>query len=284
MTLTAGEITQLASDVWRIVAPNAGLMTGPGTNSYLVGSPAGICVIDPGPESAIHTERLLALTPGPITTIALTHTHRDHAPGALALLAATGASLIALPPPNTPENDTRVEPAAPAADVLACSDFADRLTLIPTPGHASNHLCFWHAAHGMLFTGDHVMNGSTVVIAPPDGDMLAYFESLASVAAMPLQTIAPGHGELITDPTTVVTQLIAHRRRREAKVRDALREVGPESLAGLVSHVYDDVDVRLHGLAKKSLLAHLIGLQQSGLARIEGDMWRISTGRTKSHE
>lgn len=273
MGLEAGKLTQLADSVWRLVAPNAGLMTGPGTNSYFFGGSDGVCLIDPGPELPAHTDLLLELAPGTIRAVALTHTHRDHAPGALAILAATEAILISEPAPPTPENDQRINPGMPYGDALRASGFEGRLEVIPTPGHASNHLCFWSTEEGMLFTGDHVMNGSTVVIAPPDGDMMAYLASLDHVCDWPLQSIAPGHGELITKPLDEIQRLIEHRRARERKVAAALRELGAANLETLVVRVYDDVDSQLHRIAQRSLLAHLFGLQQQGLAAVEGEYW-----------
>ncbi len=274
MSLVAGELTQLAPLVWRLVAPNAGLMTGPGTNSYFVGDNQGVCLIDPGPDDSRHIERLLSCAPGPINGVALTHTHRDHAPGALPILAATGATLICEAAPATPENDQRIKPDQQYNEALVASGANRWLEAIPTPGHASNHLCYWLANEGMLFTGDHVMNGSTVVIAPPDGNMPDYLRSLERVCDWPLRVIAPGHGELLYEPKTEIRRLIEHRKARESKVEQALADLSPATLDQLVIRVYDDVDVRLHPIAKRSLLAHLLGLKSQGLAAENSGNWR----------
>ena len=272
--LLPGRAVQLSANVWRVTAPNPGVMTGPGTNSYLVGAGHEWTVIDPGPVNSAHTQALLdaaAQAGGRITRILVTHTHRDHSPGAAPLAAATGAPVWgrlslhphwqdeSFQPQHQPAHGERFEAAAGVW-----------LGAVHTPGHASNHLCFLLEAEKLLFTGDHVMQGSTVVINPPDGDMAAYLASLQALLHEDLEWLAPGHGFLVDRPHDVLRKLVAHRLKREAKVLQALRDVGPGTTADLVTRVYDDAPVALHGVARRSLLAHLLKLQAEGQARSEG--------------
>ena len=145
---------------------------------------------------------------------------------------------------------------------------ASTLRVVHTPGHASNHLCYLLEEERLLFTGDHVMQGSTVVINPPDGDMAAYLQALHALLDEDLQWLAPGHGFLVAEPQAVLRALIAHRLKREAKVTAALRAAGHASLDALLPQVYDDVPAALHAVARRSLLAHLLKLQGDGAARV----------------
>ena len=147
------------------------------------------------------------------------------------------------------------------------------LRVIHTPGHASNHLCYLLEEERTLFTGDHIMQGSTVVINPPDGDMAAYLDALRSLLEVDLEWLAPGHGFLVDAPHAALRSLIAHRLRREAKVLAALQSCGPAALEALVPAVYEDTPVALHGMAARSLLAHLLKLQAEGTARLDGEAW-----------
>jgi len=171
---TSGRADDLAPGLSRLTAPNAGLMTGPGTNTYLVGGDR-LVVVDPGPDDPGHLAAILAEAArrgGTVTTIALTHTHPDHAPGAVALAAATGAEVVGFAAADGSVPDRTVGDGE-----LVGGDGA-ALRAVHTPGHASNHLCWLAQDHGILLTGDHVMHGSTVVIRPPDGDMAQYLASL----------------------------------------------------------------------------------------------------------
>jgi glyoxylase-like metal-dependent hydrolase (beta-lactamase superfamily II) len=220
-----GVAVRLSDRVWRVTAPNAGPMTGPGTNSYLVGAGAGWTVIDPGPQSDQHLQALLAAAAqagGLITQILVTHTHRDHSPGAVDLARATGAPVLGRTADHPEWQDPLFAPQRELqhAERLVCGDPQGRATLrvLHTPGHASNHLCFLLEEEATLFTGDHVMQGSTVVINPPDGDMAAYLGALQALLAEDLEWLAPGHGFLVAEPHAVLRALIAHRLRREALV------------------------------------------------------------------
>lgn len=273
--LLPGRAVRLSAQVWRVTAPNPGVMTGPGTNSYLVGAGAHWTVIDPGPADAGHQQALVdaaAQAGGRIERILVTHTHRDHSPGAMPLAAATGAPVWGRLPDHAAGQDPSFAPAhQPVHGEVIEAAPGLRLRVLHTPGHASNHLCFLLEAEKLLFTGDQVMQGSTVVINPPDGDMAVYLQSLQALLTEDLDWLAPGHGFLIERPAQVLQRLIAHRLQREAKVLQALRAQGPLPLAGLVAHAYDDVPVARHALAQRSLLAHLLKLQAEGRAECRGD-------------
>ncbi|MCU0968690.1 MAG: MBL fold metallo-hydrolase [Rubrivivax sp.] len=274
--LVAGVPVRLSPRIVRVTAPNAGPMTGPGTNSYLVGDPDGHgwTVIDPGPADPAHVQALLTAAPGRIERILVTHTHRDHSPGAALLAAATGAPVYGRRARYPEWQDPTFDPARELADgeriVLGP---AASLRVIHTPGHASNHLCFLLEQERLLFTGDHVMQGSTVVINPPDGDMTAYLRALEALLAVDLDWLAPGHGFLVAEPPAVLRGLIAHRRRREARVHEALRAVAPggATIDELLPEVYADVPAALHPMARRSLFAHLLKLRDDGAAAVEDD-------------
>ena len=253
---------QLNSRVRRLVAPNPGAMTGAGTNTYLLGSKE-IAVIDPGPAIPQHIEAILqAAEGGQIRWIVCTHTHPDHSPAWQGVAEATGAQVIGARPADDRFQDETFEPEWEIRhnEVLSTSEF--NLRALHTPGHVSNHFCFLLEEEGMLFAGDHIMNGSTVVIVPPGGDMKAYIESLRLLLDYPIAHIAPGHGELIDDSVAEVEGLVAHRLRREAKVLAGLEQLGRCDLDALVKVVYDDVDESLYEWAKLSMTAHLIKLEQ----------------------
>ncbi len=279
-TLLAGRVVRLSANVLRITAPNPGPMTGPGTNSYLVGGAGGWTALDPGPVSAEHLQALLdalAGLPGQLRRILVTHTHRDHSPGAVALAQATGAPVWGRVADHPDWQDGSFSPAYTPqhGERFAAGAAADGATLrvIHTPGHASNHLCYLLEEEKLLFTGDQVMQGSTVVINPPDGDMAAYLRALQALLDEDLEWLAPGHGFLVAQPHAVLRRLIAHRLKREAKVLQALDAAGEVALNDLLPQVYDDVSPGLHPVAARSLLAHLQKLQADGSARLQDDRW-----------
>ncbi|MFQ5548188.1 MAG: MBL fold metallo-hydrolase [Woeseia sp.] len=272
--LTAGKLVELAPGIRRLLAPNPGMMTGPGTNTYILGEKE-TAVIDPGPAIDTHVEAIRKLAPGPIRWILVTHTHPDHSPAASALAEATGAELIGQPAPDGAHQDRTFEPdrILNNGESLETPEF--RLEAIHTPGHASNHLCYFHQDSNWLFTGDHVINGSTVVIDPPDGNMSAYLDSLEGLMDKVIHAIGPGHGEPIEKPYEAIDWIIKHRLEREAKVAAAL-EAHPESTpAELLDHVYADVHERLHAVAERSLLAHLLKLQADRRAARKNDRWSL---------
>lgn len=273
--LAPGRPVRLGANIVRVTAPNASVMTGPGTNTYLVGDGRTWTVIDPGPAMPEHVRALLdAAAPGRVERILVTHTHPDHSPAARQLAEATGAPVYGRRTAHPEWQDMEFQPERELAD-------GERLALAPgvtlrvlhTPGHASNHLCFLLEEEKLLFTGDHVMQGSTVVINPPDGDMAAYLRSLEALLAIDLEWFAPGHGFLVARPHDVLRALIAHRRRREAKVADALRAAGSATLDEMLPRVYDDAPVAIHPVARRSLHAHLIKLAAEGRVMQEGARW-----------
>ena len=256
---------RLNSRVRRIVAPNPGVMTGAGTNTYLLGDEA-VAVLDPGPAIDEHIQAILDTAGDRIRWIVCTHTHPDHSPAWQAVHEATGAEVIGASPADDMFQDDTFKPDREVQhdELLSTEEFT--LRAVHTPGHVSNHFCFFLEEEQMLFAGDHIMNGSTVVIVPPSGDMKAYIESLQLLLRYPLHLIAPGHGEVMEDSRAVVEWLVNHRLQREHKVIDGLRKIGRSTLDQLVKVVYDDVDVGLHEMAKLSLLAHLIKLRRENRA------------------
>lgn len=256
---------RLNSRVRRLVAPNPGVMTGAGTNTYLLGDEE-VAVLDPGPAIPEHIDAILKAGDGRIRWIICTHTHADHSPAWKAVAESTGAEVIGALPADDMFQDDTFSPSKEVKhdDVLTTREFT--LRAVHTPGHVSNHFCFYLEQEQMLFAGDHIMNGSTVVIVPPSGDMKAYIESLQLLLRYPLRLIAPGHGEVMEDSRSVVEWLVNHRIKRENKVIDGLRKTGRTDLDELVKVVYDDVDTSLHKMAKLSLSAHLIKLRQENRA------------------
>ena len=266
IALKPGTPKRLDPYVTRVIAPNPGMMTGPGTNTYLVGD-KDLAVIDPGPAIDSHIAAVLAAGAGAIRWVVCTHTHMDHSPAAQAIKAATGALLIGRPAPEHAGQDRGFVPdrVLGHGDRLMLSGLS--LRALHTPGHASNHLCYLLENTKMLFTGDHVMQGSTVVINPPDGDMRAYLASLEQLLGEDILILAPGHGYLIGEPHREARRLIRHRLAREAKVAGAIARLGAPTLEELVLEVYDDVQPRLHAVAMRSLAAHLGKLAAEGRVR-----------------
>lgn len=273
--IVAGEVVELAPLVRRVTAPNPGMRTGPGTNTYIAGTDA-LALIDPGPESDAHLKVILSAVGERLRWILCTHTHIDHSPGARALKAATGAEVIGVPAPSGGKQDVDFTPDRVLRhdDVLDCGVF--KLRAVHTPGHASNHLCYLLDSERLLFTGDHVMQGSTVVINPPDGDMVAYLKSLEALLDLDISRIAPGHGHLIEEPHAEARRLIAHRLKREQKVLDAFATANPATIDELVMVVYSDTPQRLHQIAQRSLLAHLLKLEGEGRVSRQGERWMLT--------
>jgi len=269
--LIPGRVDELAPGVARLIAPNAGVMTGPGTNTYLLGRDRSI-VVDPGPAMAGHLANIRAAS-SDIRCILVTHTHPDHSPAAGRLARSTGAEVIGMQAPEGPHQDRDFAPAREPVDGETLGSGESQLRVIHTPGHASNHCCFLLQECGWLITGDHIIDGSTVVIDPPDGDMSAYLQSLERLASLDLLAILPGHGDVIRNPQDAIRKLIAHRLAREASICEALADNPGSSAAALVVIVYADVDQSLHALAERSLLAHLLKLQQESRARSRDGGW-----------
>ncbi len=272
--LVPGVPKRLDRHVTRLIAPNPGVMTGPGTNAYLVGGDE-LAVIDPGPEIDSHVEALLAAGAGRIKWVLCTHTHKDHSPAAKRIKEATGAIVMGRPAPQGTSQDQTFAPDRVLEHGMRVSVGGITLRAVHTPGHASNHLCYLLEETRMLFTGDHVMQGSTVVINPPDGDMLAYLASLEMLLKEDVLILAPGHGYLIGRPHKEVSRLIAHRLAREAKVVAAMQKLGAATLEELVPAVYDDVSPKLFPVAARSLFAHLGKLVAEKRAHEQEGRWRL---------
>lgn len=257
--LTPGAVVRVSPLVRRVLAPNPGIYTGPGTNTYLVGADQ-LAVIDPGPVDDGHLDAVAAAGAGRIRWIFATHTHPDHAPGAARLAERTGAEILGYDARDDFTPDTEI------GDGWTLDTEEFRLRAVHTPGHASNHLCYLLETERALFSGDHIMSGSTVVIRPPDGDMAVYLEALAKLETLrpPPLSIVPGHGDVIDDPPAKVREYVAHRRAREESVFEALAGAGRATVEELVAIVYTDVPEERHPIARYSVWAHLRKMASEG--------------------
>lgn len=270
---TPGVADAIAPGVRRLLAPNPGMMTGPGTNTWLLGD-REVVVVDPGPAIPAHLAAIRAAAgDAPIVGVWLTHAHPDHANAVGALVAATGAAYAAWPTPAP----TYAIPALPRPDhPLEDGDqlHVDGATweAVHAPGHASDHLCFLRQGDRLLLTGDVVVGQGTVVIAPPDGDLVAYLASLDRLAALDAAVLLPGHGDPITDPAAKLAEYKAHRLRREAQVLDRLA-AGLDTIDALVADIYRDVDPQVHRVAARQVHGHLLKLAAEGRARAHGERW-----------
>ncbi|MEO8249336.1 MAG: MBL fold metallo-hydrolase, partial [Burkholderiales bacterium] len=261
---------RLLKNVQRLTAPNPGVMTGPGTNSYLVGdADSGFIAIDPGPADQAHLKRLHEAAGGDIRLIVCTHSHPDHSPGARPLADLCGEKnrppILGLPSAPTARAASEFTPDRTLQnhELLSVIGRAVKhdLKVIFTPGHAANHVCLVLVEDGLLFSGDHVLNGSTTVVDPPDGNMSDYLDSLDTLAAAcdehNIEFILPAHGWVLGRAKQTIENLKAHRLKREAKVAAAMQALPDGSLDDWVAEVYDDVPPRIWPVAKRSLLAHV---------------------------
>ncbi len=280
----ADVVEELSDRVVRILAPNPSIMTGPGTNTYVVGGTSGgrVAVIDPGPDDAGHVQAIRdAIAGRPVSAICITHHHADHWPAAFPLAAQLAET-----------QDLRVriygrarrggfEPTSvlPHAAIVAVDDAT--LRAVHTPGHASDHLCFLLEEEDALFTGDHVMGGSTVVIAPPDGDMARYMAALEHLRTLELTRMYPAHGGVIEDPGAMLSYYVEHRHEREHEVLEALA-AGRTTVQAIVERVYADVPQPLQLVAHFSVLAHLLDLRDRGVVEAFDDSGRLLVDATAS--
>lgn len=265
---------RLLKNVQRLTCPNPGRMTGAGTNTYIIGEPGAYAVVDPGPIEPAHIERIAAIVGKDLKYILCTHAHPDHSPGAAPLKELTGAPILGAPSGPNFRSEWQFTPDRTLAhgDRLAVGDTT--LRVIHTPGHASNHLCFLLEEDRLLLSGDHINNGSTVVIDPPDGNMHDYLKALEALLQEPIDYILPAHGWVLGFAHQAVRALIGHRLARERKVLDAVKAKGSATLQQLLPLVYDDVDPVIHPVAARSLLAHLEKLALDGaVTRGTGDTW-----------
>lgn len=271
------QVQTLSANVHRLLAPNPGPLTGAGTNTYFIGDGDDVVVLDPGPAEVEHLERIaLHVAGAKRVRIVATHTHRDHSPGVRPLSLALGAqtfgkSAAHMPVGSLEDHDHTFQPDVVLHDSDAIDVAGFELVAVHTPGHASNHFCFALVDSGVathLFTGDHVMQGSTVVVAPPDGNMSDYLDSLDRLLALHARAIAPGHGAVLYDPADVLTKYKSHRLERERQVFDALGRLMQATPQDLVEVVYPELDQRLVELAQRTVWAHLRRLSETGRARL----------------
>lgn len=273
-----GEVEHTTDGVRRVLCDNPSAFTYRGTNTWIIGHGRGVAVLDPGPVSEAHLAAILRATAGEtITHIVVSHTHRDHSPGAAALKAATGAATYGFGPHLTPPElggegpDHAFNPDVRVPDGGRIEGAGWALQALHTPGHCGNHLCFLLEGTGVLFSADHVMSWSTSVVNPPDGDMAAYMRSLDRLRqrAGLDKLYLPGHGPPLPEPDRFVEKLWKHREERERRVLAALAKAGTATSAELVGAVYGPLDPRLVGPAGRSLLSHLIKLAEEGV--VAGD-------------
>jgi len=278
---------RLSPLVSRLLAPNPGPFTFRGTGVHIVGAGREVAVIDPGPDLPEHLAALKqALGTRRVRQILVTHTHRDHSPAAAALKAFSGATVYGLPlaVPAAAKEEGMVDEAHDhdfAPDVLVTDGMritGDGFSLqcIATPGHTANHVCYALAEERAVFSGDHVMGWSTSVIAPPDGNMGQYLASLEKLMMRDDRIFYPTHGSPITEPRSLLEQLIAHRRLREAQILDALRP-GPAGIAALVDQLYPAIAAGLRPAAAQQVRAHLEHLAEQGAVAQGGGLYRLKS-------
>ena len=267
--MEAEKVVQISPLIKRITAANGSVFTGPGTNTYLVGN-EDVTVIDPGPAMEEHIDVILAASDN-IKQILVTHTHPDHSPGTRLLQQKLDVPAFGMLTESSKNQDMTFSPERILKDgeILEKEEYS--LEVVHTPGHASNHLCFILREEKFIFTGDHVMSGSTVVIGPPDGSMKQYIDSLNKLKNYDMEKMAPGHGDILDSPYQVADWIINHRLKREEKVFSALKDATRGTPESLVEKVYADVDSSLFPIAKASLLAHLIKLEEDQVISKEGE-------------
>jgi recombination protein RecT len=249
----------LAKHVWRLTASNTSVMTGPGTNTYIIGAPGSYAVIDPGPADMVHLTRIAKFVGTGLKHILCTHSHADHSPGAAPLKALTGntaiiAGLKSLP---TARTNSEFTPEVQLVDGQTFHVDDSSLQVVLTPGHAANHCCFVLVEDKLLFSGDHVLNGSTTIVDPPDGNMNDYIDSLDKLYGLDIDYILPAHGYVLGPAKGAIKHLKNHRLAREAKVLAAMKALPDGKLEDWVKLAYADTDSRLHGIALRSLTAHV---------------------------
>ena len=272
--LTPESPSALSPLVRRVVANNPGLMTGPGTNSYLVGIDE-VAVIDPGPDLARHVDAIVgAAMRERVRWVLLTHTHPDHWPAAAKIRNKTGARIAGFAPfPKIDEVTLELDIVLGDGDTIDGTEF--RLEALHTPGHAPNHLCFWLDEERTLFTGDHVLNGTTTVVNPQrGGDMVQYLASLDRLRKLKrVARICPGHGDVIEDPAAVLDEYVAHRKMRERQILKLLK-TKPATIPKIVNTLYTDTPEGLIEMAQKQVHAHLLKLKSEG--KVSGSGVRTS--------
>ncbi len=266
--------------VRRVLAHNPSPFTYTGTGTYIVGH-GTVAIIDPGPADPAHLDAVAQAVAGEtVSHYVITHTHFDHSPAARPLRDRLGGQIVGCAPLNLidsgPRADAGFDPDYAPDRILADGDSVTgpgwTLRAVHTPGHTSNHLCYELPQEQTLFTGDHVMGWSTTVVTPPDGDMAAYMQSLALLLKRPDRCYLPTHGPAVTEPQRFVRGLIAHRKQREVQILKLL-DGGPRQIEQMVESMYQGVDKRLWPAAGRSVLAHLIDLQNRQLVHQSGAQW-----------
>ena len=274
------EVQQVSPLIRRVLAPNPGPFTFTGTCTYIIGR-GEVAILDPGPDNAAHVAALVDATKGErVDHIIITHTHRDHAPASRALQQATGAAIVGCRPYEPRHanaqasgldaaHDTDYRPARILAETDTIEGPGFTLAAIATPGHASNHLAFALREENALFSGDHVMGWSTSIVAPPDGSMSDYMDSLEKLRTRSENIYWPGHGGPVREPQRYLRALIHHRHQREAAILTRLN-AGDRLIAEMVERIYEGLDPRLKGAAALSVLAHLEDLVARSVVRVDG--------------
>ncbi|MEM7620690.1 MAG: MBL fold metallo-hydrolase [Pseudomonadota bacterium] len=281
------DLQEVAPNVRRLVARNPSPFTFKGTNTYVVGH-GDVALIDPGPDLVSHRDALFAGLKGEtITHIFLTHTHIDHSAGMSALQDLTGAITLGFHEKNIRQtsdlNDQSKQPngkdfidhAFVPSHVLEDGEHVQgtswRLEALHTPGHAPDHLCYSLVDGNVLFSGDQVMAWNTSVVAPPEGRMSDYIQSLEKLLERKEETFFPGHGGRITTPRRIVKAYIMHRMMREASVLEAVKN-GHTTITDITSVVYGNVEPHLHTACQLSAQAHLEYLmERNKVSRVKGE-------------
>ena len=243
----------------RILANNPGPFTGPGTNTWLLDDGSGqVALIDPGPVDTRHAKAIFeVIGRRSVVAVLVTHTHVDHAPMANPIARDFDVPAVGYAPGPQFEPDVKLLDGA-TYDVGELA-----LTVVHTPGHSDDHLCF--LAGNVLFTGDHMMGGSSVMVEK----LGPYLESLRKLKGRKIQRLLPGHGEEMDDADAVIDWYIAHRMQRHREILAAV-EAGAATIDQIVESVYAEVDLSLHPLAARSVSAHLELLSDEGRIALEG--------------
>lgn len=255
-----GEVEPLSPLVRRIVAPNPSIMTGPGTNTYLVGGDE-LMVVDPGSMEHEHLSAVAAA--GKIAAIVVTHNHADHFSGAMELAEKTGATIYVSRGFGRSDLDQQFRRVG-EGDLIDAGGV--RLRVIETPGHASDHICLWLEEERALFSGDLVLGEGTTVISPPDGNLTDYLDSLDRVAQLPIDVLYPGHFGPRRDALELIAWYVSHRGDRENQILEAIAE-GAATVGAIVDRVYESYPKALHPVAERSVVAHLEKLFTEGRIR-----------------
>lgn len=278
---SSGVTEQVSALIRRRICPNGGPYTASGTCSYVIGR-GEVAILDPGPADPDHVAALLDAIAGErLAAIVVTHTHRDHSPGARLLQALSGAPIVGCGPhvaarplgAGEARLDAGADPEHRPDRVLADGERLEgagwTLEAVATPGHTMNHLAFALAEEAALFSGDHVMAWSTTVVAPPDGSMRAYMASLDKLREREETVFWPGHGGPVHEPRRLVRGLAAHRRQRESAIRSRLG-AGDRDVRAIVRAIYQGLSPALTGAACLSVFAHLEDLAERGLVATDG--------------